>query len=227
MKLKILADGANVQDMIQLAADPKIHGFTTNPSLMRKAGVTDYALFAKEVLANISKPVSFEVIADDFSEMERQALLISSWGKNVYVKIPITNTKGEYSTELIYALSQKGVKVNVTAVLTTEQAEKAGYAVRGPGIISIFAGRIMDTGQSARDAFNAARETMHHETELLWASTRELYNIRQAQQVHADYITVPSEILAKMSLLGKDLTEFSLETVKMFAEDAKASGYTL
>jgi transaldolase len=232
-RIKIFADGATVPSMLASARDPRIRGFTTNPTLMRKAGVADYRAFAREVLAAITdKPISFEVFADDFSEMRRQALEITTWGQNVYVKIPITTTQSEPSTELIRELSHGGVKVNVTAICTLEQVRSSAAALAGgaPSVVSVFAGRIADTGvdpiplmREARDACRDAGAGI----ELLWASPREVLNVVQALEVGVDIITLTDDLLKKLDLLGKDLGDVSLETVRMFHRDAAGAGYEL
>ncbi len=223
--VKIYADGANLDEMKSLA--PKVDGFTTNPSLMRKAGVTDYLAFCRAAAA-LGKPISFEVFADEFAEMKRQARLLAALGSNVYVKIPITNTRGESSAGLITQLSAQGIKVNVTAVFTMNQVQTVeGALTSTPAIISIFSGRIADTGIDPKVACRFARKICRPETEVLWASTRELINIKQAEACGCDIITVPNDILRKMPLFAKDLAEYSLETVRMFHDDAKASGFTL
>ncbi len=230
--VKIFADGANISGMLEMAANPLISGLTTNPTLMKAAGVTDYKSFALEVLSKIKdKPISFEVFSDDFDEMEKQALEIASWGANVYVKIPTTNTKGESSVELVRRLSKKGVKVNVTAMMTFEQVKKVVPALlEGPGgYVSVFAGRIADSG---RDPVPIMAEIVRYlkpypQIELLWASPREVLNILQANQIGCHIITVTNDLIKKMKLFGKDLNEFSLDTVKMFYNDAKAAGYVL
>ncbi len=237
LKIKIFADGADLASMVALAKDPLVKGFTTNPTLMRKAGVTDYAAFAKEVLAVIKdKPVSFEVFSDDFVEMERQARLIASWASNVYVKIPITNTKGEPSYGLIKRLSADGIKLNVTAILPLEQVEKT-LEVLSPGIpaiISIFAGRIADAGVDPVPIMRAAKTLLRsvrfsgQPHEILWASPREALNIVQAEELGVDIITATPDIIKKAAAtFGKDLGEFSLDTVKMFYSDGQAAGYKL
>ncbi len=230
--VKLFADGANLDDMLKLAAQPYIRGFTTNPTLMRKANVVDYQDFARKVLEHIrDRPISFEVFADEFDEMERQARLIHSWGPQVYVKIPITNTRGVSACGLIEKLSCEGIKLNITAIMTLRQVETVGKALQrgAPSIVSVFAGRIADTG---RDPVPFMTESLHllkncPTAELLWASPRELLNVVQASQLGCHIITATSDILAKLSLLGKDLDEFSLDTVKMFYGDAQAAGYSL
>jgi len=232
LKIKIFADVADVKGLLELYRNPLIRGFTTNPSLMREAGVNDYRAFARETLAAVlDRPISFEVLSDEFEDMERQALEISSWGSNVYVKIPVTNTKGEPSYELIHRLAQARVKVNVTAILALDQVRDAAQALAGgpPGFISVFAGRIADTGRDPVPLMAAAVELLrpYPNLELLWASSRELLNICQADAVGCHIITVTHDILKKLPLIGKDLHQRSLETVQMFYEDAKQAGYKL
>jgi transaldolase len=231
--IKIFADGASLPSMLEAARDPRIAGFTTNPTLMRKAGVTDYAAFAKEVLAAIrDKPISFEVFADDFAEMKRQALLIKTWGDNVYVKIPVTNTQRESARALIKELSSAGVKLNVTAICTLDQVREVAQALAGgaPSVVSVFAGRIADTGRDPiplmKEALAICRAADRH-IELLWASPRELLNIVQAAEAGSDIITVTPDLLKKLELVDKDLGDFSLDTVQMFFRDAQAAGYKL
>lgn len=232
-KVKIYSDGADKASMLEMNRNPLVAGMTTNPSLMKKAGVKDYRAFCKEILAEINvKPLSFEVFADDFKEMKRQALEISSWGNNVYAKIPITNSEGQSCIPLIQELSHSGVKLNVTAVLTLSQAWEACQALKGgsPSILSVFAGRVADTGRDPMPLMAACLEFCRASDpaiELLWASTREVLNIAQADTVGCHIITVPFDILKKLSLLGKDLTALSLETVRMFKSDAESVGYTL
>jgi transaldolase len=232
-RIKIFADGASLPSMLESARDPRIAGFTTNPTLMRKAGVTDYVAFAKQVLAAIrDKPISFEVFADEFPEMKRQALQIATWGDNVYVKIPVTNTRRESARPLIRELSAAGVKLNVTAICTVEQVAGVAAELKGgaPSVISVFAGRIADTGRDPvplmKEALAACRAA-DRRIELLWASPRELLNLVQAAECGCDIITVTPDLLKKLELVGKDLAEFSLETVQMFYRDAQAAGYTL
>lgn len=231
LKIKLFADGADLTAMKELAAKPYIKGLTTNPTLMRKAGVTDYESFAKEVLAAIpDKPISFEVFSDDFDEMERQARLIASWGKNVYVKIPIMNTKREASYFLISCLADSGVKLNVTAILTLDQVRWTAIALASgmPAIVSVFAGRIADTGVDPIPLMRQAKEILAPEHELLWASSREPLNIIQAKEAGADIITVTPEILKKAgTMFGMDLSQLSLDTVKLFYDDGRAAGYEL
>jgi transaldolase len=218
--------------MLEMYADPLIAGFTTNPTLMRKSGVADYKAFAKEVLQLIpDRPVSFEVFADDFGEMERQATEIASWGKNVLVKIPITNTQGKFSGHLLRRLAQSGVRANVTALLTLEQVRKASECLADgpPAKVSVFAGRIADTGRDPVPLMAAAVELLrpYPNVELIWASPRELLNVFQADAVGCHIITATSDILRKLVLVGKDLREYSLDTVKMFYDDARKAGYQL
>jgi len=229
---KIYADGADLEGLLRLAQAPHIRGFTTNPTLMRKAGVEDYATFAKQVLERITdRPISFEVFSDDEDGMREQAREIASWGPNVYVKIPVTNTLGEPMTALVRELSNSGVQVNVTALMTARQVEEiAGALADGaPSNISVFAGRVADTG---RDPVPLMREALAAmaiapAAELIWASPRELLNVVQADAIGCHIITVTHDLLGKLHLLGKDLDEYSLETVRMFFNDASAAGYTL
>jgi len=232
-RIKIFADGASLPSMLESYRDARIAGFTTNPTLMRKAGISDYRAFAKEVLASISdRPISFEVFADDFSEMKRQAAEIATWGANVYVKIPITNTRRETATALIRDLASGGVKLNVTAICTLEQVRETAQALKGgaPSVVSVFAGRIADTGRDPvplmKEALGVCRAA-DARIELLWASPRELLNIVQAADVGCDIITVTPDLVKKLELVGKDLADFSLDTVQMFYKDAQAAGFKL
>lgn len=232
LNVKIFADGADKAAMLELYAKPWISGFTTNPTLMRKAGIRDYETFARDILAAIpDRPISLEVFADEFSEMERQARLIASWAENVYVKIPVTNTRREPALELICRLSHSGVKVNVTALLTLAQVRDVVQALGGgePSCVSVFAGRIADTGVDPLPMMSAAVEMVRirPNMELIWASPREVLNVVQADQIGCHIITVTSDILKKLHLLGRDLGEYSLETVKMFYDDARTSEFTL
>jgi transaldolase len=233
LKVKVFADGADRKGMIELAANPLIRGLTTNPSLMRKAGITNYEAFAKDILQIIrDKPISFEVFSDEFPEMRRQALKLSALGSNVYVKIPITNTRGESSLPLIRELSRDGVRVNVTAILTLEQVRGVAEALDPavPAVVSVFAGRIADTGVDPEPLMRAAVALVAHrpKAELLWASVREVLNIFQADRCGCHIVTVPHDILAKaMKLVGTDLATVSLDTVKQFAQDAQAAGFSL
>lgn len=232
LKIAIYADGADVRDMVAARDAGLVKGFTTNPTLMRKVGITDYEAFAKEALAATGgMPISFEVFADEFDEMERQAKLIATWGDSVFVKIPITNTKGESSISLIRTLSAAGVKLNVTAILTLQQVREVVDALHPdtPAIVSVFAGRIADTGRDPVPLMKEAAEicSAKPKAELLWASPRELLNIFQADEVGCRIITVTSDILKKLSMVGKSLDELSLDTVKMFYNDASAAGFKL
>ena len=232
LKVKLFADGADLAGMKEMAANPLIKGFTTNPTLMRKAGIADYKAFAREVLAAIpDRPVSFEGFADDFPTMETQALEIASWGKHVNVKIPVTNTGSEFSGALVERLSKQGVQVNVTAVMPLDQVRRITerLAAETPAIVSVFAGRIADTGRDPVPLMKQAVEILSAKpkAELIWASPRELLNIYQADAVGCHIITATNDILKKLSLVGKDLDRYSLETVEMFYKDAKAAGYTI
>lgn len=231
-RVKIFADGADKAAMLELYAKPWISGFTTNPTLMRKAGIGDYEAFARDILAAIpDRPISLEVFADEFSEMERQARIIASWADNVYVKIPATNTRREPALDLICRLSHSGIKLNVTALLTLAQVRDAVRALGGgaPSYVSILGGRIADTGVDPLPIMCAAVEMIgaYPNMELIWASPREVLNVIQADQIGCHIITVTSEILKKLDLLGRDLTDYSLDTVKMFYDDACKSGFTL
>lgn len=232
LRIKIFADGAEKASMLELARQPFIKGFTTNPTLMRKAGVTDYAAFAKEVLTEIKdKPVSFEVFSDDFNEMERQARIIASWAPNVYVKIPITNTKRESSFDLVKKLAVGGIKINSTAILTVPQVRRISQALSPnvPAIISVFAGRIADTGVDPLLVMREAKQVLapYKNYELLWASPRQLLDIYKAEEAGCEIITVTSDILKKLDKIGYDNDELSLDTVKMFYDDGQKVGYTL
>ncbi len=232
LKVKIFADGADKAGMLEMYCSPLIKGFTTNPTLMRKAGVTDYKAFARDILRAIpDRPISFEVFSDDFAEMKSQARKIAVWGENVYVKIPVTNTWGESSVGLVHDLAQAGVKLNVTALLTLDQVRNVSAALAGgpPAYVSVFAGRIADTGRDPVPLMAAAVELVRlcPNIELIWASPRELWNIFQADAVGCHIITATNDILGKLSLVGKDLHEYSLDTVKMFREDAVRAGYAL
>ncbi|HYH07568.1 MAG TPA: transaldolase [Thermoanaerobaculia bacterium] len=233
LKIAIYADGADVRDMVAARDAGLVKGFTTNPTLMRKSGITDYETFAKEALSAVGgMPISFEVFADDFDEMERQAKLIATWGDAVYVKIPVTNTKGESAVPLIRRLSAAGVKLNVTAILTLDQVRAVVDALDAntPAIVSVFAGRIADTGVDPVPLMREAAQicASKPKSELLWASPRELLNIFQADEVGCHIITVTSDILKKFStMVGKPLDELSLDTVKMFYNDATAAGFRL
>jgi transaldolase len=232
LRVKLFADGADLAGILDMAALPYIAGFTTNPTLMRKAGIADYAGFAREVLGHITdRPISFEVFSDDFAEMERQALEIASWGANVYVKIPVTNTLGESAVPLVKRLSAAGVKLNVTALMTNDQVRSVAAALGGKtaAYVSLFAGRIADTGRDPIPMVIEAVKDLKSMplVELIWASPRELLNVFQADQSGCHIITATNDILKKLSGVGKDLDAFSLETVKMFRDDALAAGFTL
>ena len=230
--VKIFADGADKQQMLQAAKNPIISGFTTNPTLMKKAGVTNYKQFAQDILSQIKdKSISFEVFSDDFNEMEKQALEISSWGKNVYIKIPITNTKGLSSANLIKRLSDAKVNVNVTAMMTFKQIETVVPALENsPGAyVSIFAGRIADSGHNPLPLMQKVVEYLkpHPQIELIWASPREVLNVVQAESIGCQIITITNSILSKLSTIDKNLDEFSLDTVKMFYNDAVSAGFSI
>jgi transaldolase len=232
LNVKIFADGADLDTILALAADERIAGFTTNPTLMWKAGLTDYEEFAKRLLERITThPISFEVFADDLAEMRRQALKISRWGPNVYVKIPVTATSGQSMAPLVREISEAGVKVNVTAVFTTAQTELITQAVSqgAPSYISVFAGRIADAGIDPVPIMRRAVQVMvaAPRAELIWASPREVLNVVQADQVGCHIITVTGDLIKKLDSLGKDLDQFSLETVKMFHQDAVSAGFSL
>jgi transaldolase len=233
LKVKIFADGADKAGMLQLNANPLIKGLTTNPTLMRKAGLTDFEAFARDILQHITeKSISLEVFSDEFPEMRRQGLKINGWAKNVYVKIPITNTRGESSLPLVRELALEGVKLNVTAILTLEQVAGVAQALnpKVPAIVSVFAGRIADTGADPVPLLRESKKLLAGlpQAELLWASVREVLNIFQADECGCAIVTVPHDILAKaMKMVGMDLKELSLDTVKLFATDAKAAGFSL
>jgi transaldolase len=233
LKIKIFADGADKEGIFKLNANPLIQGMTTNPTLMRKVGVKDYEAFAREILQGVtSKPISFEVFSDEFPEMRRQALKIAAWGGNVYIKIPITNTRGESSLPLIRELGQDGVQLNITAILTLPQVRGVGEALNAavPSVVSVFAGRIADTGVDPDPIMRASLALLDGQprAELLWASVREVLNIFQADHCGCHIVTVPHDILDKaLKLAGTEHAQLSLETVKMFAADARAAGFTL
>jgi transaldolase len=229
---RIFADGADLEGIVALAADLRIAGFTTNPTLMRKVGLTDYARFARELLERVpAHPISFEVFADDAREMRRQAHEIAAWGENVYVKIPVTSTSGESMAPLVRELSEDEVKVNVTALFTTAQVElmTAAVADGAPSYISVFAGRIADAGVDPMPIMAASVQIMAQapRSELIWASPREILNLIQADEVGCHIITITHDLLPKLDGLGKSLEQFSLETVRMFHDDAIAAGFTL
>jgi transaldolase len=232
LKVKIFADGADKAGMLEMASKSFVKGLTTNPTLMKKAGIVDYKAFALEILSEINeKPISFEVFSDDFDEMEKQALEIASWGDNVYVKLPITNTKGEPIYNLISKLANKKVKLNVTAIMTLEQVTNVvnNLSPSVPSYVSVFAGRIADTGRDPLplmiDCVNALKANPL--AELIWASPRELFNIFQADQIGCQVITVTNDVLKKLDLVGKDLNDYSLDTVKMFYNDAQSAGFKI
>lgn len=232
LSVKIFADGAVKSEMLAMYRNPLIKGFTTNPTLMRKAGIDDYTAFALDVLQVIhDRPISFEVFSDELDEMKRQALLIRDWGKNVYVKIPVTNTRKESTTDLVRELSRAGVQLNITAMTTFEQIAEMSEALQDgvPAFLSLFAGRVADTGRDPVPIMSAAVELLrqHPGQELIWASPRELLNVFQADEIGCHVITVTMDILKKLHLVGKDLDEFSLDTVKMFRDDAQKAGYHL
>lgn len=232
LQVQIFADGADKAGMIEMYEKDFIKGLTTNPTLMKKAGITNYTEFAKDILSIIqNKPISFEVFSDDFEEMERQALEIASWGENVYVKIPITNTKQEPCYDLVRRLTDQKVKVNVTALMTTEQVQNVVNVLNPeiPSCISVFAGRIADTGSDPLPLMIQSLEIMksNPKSELIWASPRELLNIFQADEIGCHIITVTNDILKKLSLVGYDLSEYSLDTVKMFYNDAQSAGFNI
>lgn len=233
LNVKIFADGSDKAQMLDLYRNSLIRGLTTNPTLMYKSGVRDYEAFARSVLEVITeKPISFEVFADDFEEMRQQALQIQAWQSNVYVKIPVTNTRGTSSLELIRELAKDGVQVNVTAVMSAQQVSRIAEVLQQgvPSIVSVFAGRIADTGRNPEPAMRACRDLLKHlsKAELLWASVREILNIFQAEDCGCDVVTVPFDILSKAErMFGMDLNELSLATVRMFANDAQAAGFSL
>ena len=232
LKIKLFADGADLDSMLILYKDPSIKGYTTNPTLMKKAGITNYEKFARQVLEEIpDRPVSFEVFADDLTHMLAQAKVIASWGSNVNVKIPVTSTRGEFTGPIIRELSSSGVQLNITAVFTPEQVEiiADNLSCDTPAIVSVFAGRIADTGLDPIPIMSDCLGILKHlpKAELLWASPREFLNIIQANEIGCHIITATPNVLDKLKLLGKDLTKFSLETVRMFYDDAQTAGYTI
>jgi len=232
LTVKIFADGAKLDVIADMAKNPIIKGFTTNPTLMRKAGVTDYCAFARDALSVVhGLPISFEVFSDDFEEMERQACQIASWGENVFVKIPITNTKGEFSGPLIQRLAKNGVQLNITALLTTNQVQQVAECLSETtsSFVSVFAGRIADTGCDPCPIMKRSVELLSFlpRAELIWASPREVFNVVQANSVGCHVITATNDVLAKLPLLGKDLDQVSLETVQMFRRDAEEAAYKI
>ncbi len=233
LQVKIFADGADKVGILSMNSNPLIQGMTTNPTLMRKAGVKDYEAFAKDILQAVTaKPISFEVFSDEFPEMKRQALKIAAWAKNVYVKIPITNSRGESCLPLIKELGQQGVQLNITAILTLDQVRGVSEALNPAvaSVVSVFAGRIADTGVDPEPLMRASGALLHNQpkAELLWASVREVLNIFQADACGCQIVTVPHDILSKaIKMTGTDLTVLSLDTVKMFASDAQAAGFSV
>jgi transaldolase len=232
LKVKIFADGADLKGIVEMSKNPLIKGFTTNPTLMRKAGVSNYEAFARELLKSvIDRPVSFEVFADDFAAMIDQGRKIASWGRNVNVKVPVTNTKGEFAGPVIKTLSAEGVVLNVTAIMTVDQVKAVAAELdpNVPAIISVFAGRIADTGVDPIPHMKACKDALSARpmAELLWASPREVLNIFQADKVGCDIITCTNDLIAKLSLTGKDLIDYSRETVQMFYKDATAAAFSI
>jgi transaldolase len=232
LKIKIFADGADFDGIIAMTKNPLVSGFTTNPTLMRKAGISDYEAFARKLLlVVIDRPISFEVFADDFPSMVAQGRIIASWGRNVNVKVPVTNTEGDFAGSVIRMLSGEGVTLNVTAVMTIEQVRAVAEALdpSTPAIVSVFAGRIADTGRDPVPHMRACKEALasRPKAELLWASPRELLNIFQADEIGCDIITVTNDVIEKLRLVGKDLVEYSRETVQMFHRDAVAAAFTI
>jgi len=232
LKVKIFADGAEKAGMLEMYAKPYIKGFTTNPTLMHKAGLTDYRAFARDIVAAIpDRPISFEVFSDEFDEMERQAREIATWGDNVYVKIPVTNTRREPAYDLVRRLSNDGIKLNITAIMTIDQVRNVVAAVKdgAPSCVSVFAGRIADTGRDPVPIMTECVAILKAapRAELIWASPRELLNIIQADAIGCHIITVTNDILKKLPLIGKDLADYSLDTVKMFYDDGRKAGFTL
>ena len=232
LQVKLFADGADLAGMLEMYSKPYIQGLTTNPTLMRKAGITNYEKFARDVLLRISdKPISFEVFSDDLNEMVIQARKISSWGSNVYVKIPITNTQGISTLPIIETLTQENIKINVTAIMTVDQVKEISIALNSavPSYVSVFAGRISDTGVNPIPTMIEILQVLasNKNAEVIWASPRELLNVFQANEIGCHIITATNDILTKLKLLGKDLTEYSLETVEMFHNDAVSAGYSI
>jgi transaldolase len=232
LSIKIYADGAELDGIIEMAKNPLIKGFTTNPTLMRKAGITDYKKFAHEVIAAVpDRPISFEVFSDDLEEMYTQAMEIASWGGNINIKVPVTNTKNEFAGGLIKKLSSQGIFVNVTALMTLDQVNRVMDSLQGdaPAYISVFAGRIADTGRDPMPVMTEAANISRTRpgTEIIWASPRELLNVFQANDAGVQIITVANDILNKLSLVGKDLSDYSLDTVKMFRNDAVKAGFSI
>lgn len=232
LKIKLFADGADLDSILALYKNPSIQGFTTNPTLMRKAGISDYEQFGRKLLTLIpDRPISLEVFADDFETMEAQAYKIATWGSNVNIKIPVTNTKGEFTGPLIAKLAAAGITLNITAVMTVQQVEDISAVLSPdvPAIVSVFAGRIADTGVDPVPMMKESLKVLEArpKAELLWASPRELLNVFQADEIGTHIITATPDVLAKLKLVGKDLTEYSLDTVKMFYNDAVAAGFSI
>ena len=232
LKIKIFADGADFAGIMAMTKNPRVSGFTTNPTLMRKAGISDYEAFARKLLKNVTdKPISFEVFADDFPSMIAQGRMIASWGKNVNVKVPVTNTKGEFAGSVIRTLSSEGVELNVTAIMTVEQVRAVAEALdpKTPAIVSVFAGRVADTGRDPIPHMRACKQALasRPKAELLWASPRELLNIFQADEIGCEIITVTNDVIEKLKLVDKDLVEYSRETVQMFYRDAVAAAFSI
>jgi transaldolase len=232
LKIKLYCDGANLDDILSMAKNPLIRGFTTNPTLVRKAGITDYEAFGRKVLAAVpNRPISLEVFADDIDHMESQGRAIAEWGKNVNVKIPVTNTKREFTGSVIQRMSRDGIILNITAIMTLDQVRRVAEALdpNTPAIVSVFAGRIADTGIDPVPLMAKAVDILKDrpKAELLWASPRELLNVFQADAIGCHIITATTDILGKLKLVGKDLDEYSLDTVKMFFNDAQAAGYSI
>jgi transaldolase len=232
LKVKIFADGAEKAGMLEMYTKPYIKGFTTNPTLMHKVGLTDYRTFARDIVEAIpDRPISFEVFSDEFEEMERQAREIATWGDNVYVKIPVTNTRREPAYDLVRRLANEGVKLNITAIMTIDQVRNVVDAVKdgAPSCVSVFAGRIADTGRDPVPLMTECVDILKAapESELIWASPRELLNIIQADAIGCHIITVTNDILKKLPLIGKDLADYSLDTVRMFYDDGRKAGFTL
>ena len=232
LQVKLFADGADLAGMLEMYSKPYIQGLTTNPTLMKKAGITNYEKFARDVLLRISdKPISFEVFSDDLNEMVIQARKISNWGSNVYVKIPITNTQGISTLPIIETLTQENIKINVTAIMTVDQVKEISMALNStvPSYVSVFAGRISDTGVNPIPTMIETLQVLasNKNAEVIWASPRELLNVFQANEIGCHIITATNDILTKLKLLGKDLTEYSLETVEMFHNDAVSAGYSI
>ncbi|HEV7487105.1 MAG TPA: transaldolase [Thermoanaerobaculia bacterium] len=232
LNVKIFADGAEKAGMLEMYAKPYIKGFTTNPTLMHKVGLTDYRAFARDIVSVIpDRPISFEVFSDEFDEMDRQAREIATWGDNVYVKIPVTNTRREPAYDLVRVLANEGVKLNITAIMTIDQVRNVVDAVKdgAPSCVSVFAGRIADTGRDPVPIMTECVDILKAapQSELIWASPRELLNIIQADAIGCHIITVTNDILKKLPLIGKDLADYSLDTVRMFFDDGRKAGFTL